>query len=185
MLEVRWARYQGSEVLLVIGKVRHSFAASKSPLQPWVIVRYNGVVVVGHCTCMAGLAETCSHVGALLHWIENTVRISKEVSCTLQSNELIVPRSVKIIPNKQLKDIEFGTTSNHLSTSGAFQTGDCRAEQVDSPTEEENSSFFDAIAMGPGHPMVLSLIPPYSDLFVQAKDNMPITFQPFTNQNIL
>jgi hypothetical protein len=144
VLEVRWRRYQRNEVVLV--KVRHSFAVGKAPLQPWVIVRYNGVVVVGHCTCMAGLAETCSHVGALLHWIENTVRTSKEVSGTSQSNEWIVPRSVKSIPYKQLKDIKFRTTNNHLSTSGAIQTSDCRAEQVDSPTEEEKSSFYDAIA---------------------------------------
>ena len=54
-------------MVVVLGKVRHSYAASKSPLKPWVIIRINGTFEVAHCTCMTGLAETCSHVGAILH----------------------------------------------------------------------------------------------------------------------
>ena len=98
--------HDGSSVVLVTGKVRHSFTASKPPLQPWVIIRYSGVVLVGRCTCMAGLAETCSHVGALLHWVENAVRMAKEVSCTSRPNEWIVPRVTKI-PYQMLKNIDF------------------------------------------------------------------------------
>ena len=44
-------------MVVVLGKVRHSYAASKSPLKPWVVIRTNGTVGVAHCTCMAGLAE--------------------------------------------------------------------------------------------------------------------------------
>ena len=49
-------------MVVVLGKVRHSYAASKSLLKPWVIIQTNGTVEVAHCTCMAGLAETCSHI---------------------------------------------------------------------------------------------------------------------------
>ena len=44
-------------------------------------------LVVAHCTCMAGLAETCSHVGAVLHWVQTAVRVnnlcctSKDMQC--------------------------------------------------------------------------------------------------------
>ena len=133
VLEVRWTDRQGREVVLIIGKVRHSFAASKSPLRPWVIIHNNGTVVVGHCTCMAGLAETCSHVGALLHWVENTIRMSKEVSCTSQSNEWIVPRAVKSIPYQQLKDIQFRPGIN---VSGSCQS-DEQEGSINSPTQDE------------------------------------------------
>ena len=75
VLDVEWKRYNEEGTVLIIGKVKHSYAASKAPLQPWVVVKHSGTVLVGHCTCMAGLAETCSHVGALLHWIEAAIRI--------------------------------------------------------------------------------------------------------------
>ena len=70
VLYIEWKRYMEESIVLIMGKVRHSYAASKPPLQPWVLVQCNGTVLVAHCTCMAGLAETCSHVGALLHWVE-------------------------------------------------------------------------------------------------------------------
>ena len=66
VLEDEW-KCSEEGIVLIIRKVRHSYAASKPPLRPWVLVRCNGTVLVGHCTCMAGLAETCSHVGAVLH----------------------------------------------------------------------------------------------------------------------
>jgi len=62
VLEVEWKEYSKENIVLILGKVRHSYAASKTPLRPWVLVRSNGTILVAHCTCMAGLAETCSHV---------------------------------------------------------------------------------------------------------------------------
>lgn len=70
------------------GIVKHGYRVSKPPLRPRVMVQLwmvlwcvatsptmgngtimNGSVVCGHCTCMAGLAETCPHDGAvILDW---------------------------------------------------------------------------------------------------------------------
>ena len=61
--------YSIKETYLVIGKIKHSYAISKSPLHSRVIIKLNGTVIFGHCTCMAGLGETCSHSGALLFWV--------------------------------------------------------------------------------------------------------------------
>uniref|UniRef100_A0A669BUI7 SWIM-type domain-containing protein n=1 Tax=Oreochromis niloticus TaxID=8128 RepID=A0A669BUI7_ORENI len=44
----------------------HSQRMNETALQPWVIVSTNGRVEAAHCTCMAGVAETCTHVAALL-----------------------------------------------------------------------------------------------------------------------
>ena len=66
-MEIQWKEYCEEGKVVVLSKVRHSYAASKSLLKPWVIIRTNGTVEVAHCTCMAGLAETCSHIGASLH----------------------------------------------------------------------------------------------------------------------
>ncbi len=67
---------------MVLGKVRHSYAASKSLLKPWVIIRTNGTVEVAHCTCMAGLAETWSQIGAILQRVETAVLIRNDTPCT-------------------------------------------------------------------------------------------------------
>ena len=69
--QTNWKVY--SDVVLIRGKVKHSFRVSQPPLQPWVIVQNSGTVVCGHCTCMADLAETCSHVGAVLYWVETAI----------------------------------------------------------------------------------------------------------------
>ena len=107
MLDVEWKRYNEEGTVLIIGKVKHSYAASKALLQPWVVVKHSGTVLVGHCTCMASLAETCSHVGALLHWIEAATRIQDSTSCTSKENQWIMPKSMKAVPFLQLSEIDF------------------------------------------------------------------------------
>ena len=44
----------------------YSMRLNEKLLQPWIVISQSGVVVSAHCDCMAGLAETCTHVGALL-----------------------------------------------------------------------------------------------------------------------
>jgi len=39
-------------------------------LFPWLVLKGCGSVLVAHCTCMAGLGECCSHVGALLFYLQ-------------------------------------------------------------------------------------------------------------------
>lgn len=46
----------------------------------------HGTLEVAHCTCMAGLAETCSHIGAILHWVETAVPICDDTPCTSLEN---------------------------------------------------------------------------------------------------
>ena len=60
-------KYKEERTVLIMGKVRCSYAAYKPPLQPWVLVECSGTVIVAQCTCMAGLGETCFHIGAVLH----------------------------------------------------------------------------------------------------------------------
>ena len=84
ILEHRWKCF--TDCCLIVGKVNHSYALTSSSLQPWVIIKSTGTVVCGHCTCMAGLGETCSHVGALLYWIEYQVRSYADISSTSKLN---------------------------------------------------------------------------------------------------
>ena len=87
-----------NDCCLVIGNVNHSYALSATPLHPWVVVKSSGVVVCGHCTCMAGLSEMCSHVGALLFWLEFIVRKREEISCTSGPNQWLEPDQAGSLP---------------------------------------------------------------------------------------
>ena len=119
MLDVEWKRYNEEGTVLIIGKVKHSYAASKAPLQPWVVVKHSGTVLVGHCTCMAGLAKTCSHVsiGALLHWIEAAIRIQDSTSCTSKEKQWIMPKSMKVVSFLQLSEIDFSAPKRQKLSS--------------------------------------------------------------------
>ncbi|KAH7947549.1 hypothetical protein HPB52_013148 [Rhipicephalus sanguineus] len=50
------------EHIIARTKVNHSQAISSQPLEPWLLVKQDGMVEAAHCTCMAGLGEACSHI---------------------------------------------------------------------------------------------------------------------------
>ncbi|KAL3892042.1 hypothetical protein ACJMK2_004282 [Sinanodonta woodiana] len=61
--------------MLVIAKVRHLQRMNDTPLKTFIIAQQTGIVETAHCDCMAGHGEACSHVGALLVYIETAVRL--------------------------------------------------------------------------------------------------------------
>ena len=91
ILETQWKEGK----VVVLGKVRHSYAASKSFLKPWVIIRTNGTVEAAHCTCMDWLAVTCSYIGAIHHWV--AALIHNETPCTSLEDKWLMPAPVQDI----------------------------------------------------------------------------------------
>ena len=69
----------------------HSQQLNSSPLCPQVTVENNGKVLSGHCTCMARLAEVCTHVAALLFWVEMSVKIHSSKTVTDQKAYWVTP----------------------------------------------------------------------------------------------
>ena len=80
--EPKWKTF--IDCCLVLRKVNHSYAISSPPVEPWVVIKITGEVICGH---MAGLGETCSHVGALLYWIEYQVQRYTAITSTSKPNE--------------------------------------------------------------------------------------------------
>jgi len=39
-------------------------------LLPWIVLKFSGEVLAAHCTCIAGLGECCSHIGAVLFYLQ-------------------------------------------------------------------------------------------------------------------
>lgn len=42
----------------------------------WVALDKDGIILTGHCDCMAGLGEVCSHIGAVFFLLEDWGRLS-------------------------------------------------------------------------------------------------------------
>ncbi|XP_054720573.1 uncharacterized protein LOC129230197 [Uloborus diversus] len=94
---------------LVIGKVRHSQRLSEKPLSPWFLANRQGVIQSAHCTCMAGLGESCTHIAALMFFVQYTVLKREEKSVT--SIEQYWGKPKKSVDFAQVKDIDFSTPS--------------------------------------------------------------------------
>ena len=144
VLSTQWKFCTEVEIVLVVGKVRHSYAATNDPLKPWVLIKCSGAVLVGHCNCMAGLAETCSHVGAILHWVEAAVRIQKNVACTSKGNKWIMPTPKENIPYLELREINFRAPKRlklELSSPSGFISSSVTECKIAPPGEDERDDF--------------------------------------------
>ncbi len=48
-------------------------------LKVWILAKMSGEIVCAHCTCLAGLSETCSHVGAICYAVLNVAESTQSV----------------------------------------------------------------------------------------------------------
>ncbi len=64
-----------TKFVIMKANVNPSQRLNDEPHTPWVAInRVTASVMNAHCTCMAGLRESCTHIGALLFKIEAAVR---------------------------------------------------------------------------------------------------------------
>ena len=69
-------------VVFMCVQVLPSQRMNETPLLPWVIMTSTGEVIAAHCDCMAGLAQTSTHVAALLFKVKAVVRIRQKTTVT-------------------------------------------------------------------------------------------------------
>lgn len=99
----------------------HSQRFREKPLLPWVICELDGKVLAGHCNCMAGLGESCSHVASLLWAIEAGVRLRDSMTVTQKKAYWVLPPSIKDVPYAPIAHIKLQGKSAALSTWRAFR----------------------------------------------------------------
>ena len=75
--------------MILKAEVIPSQRLNENPNLPWVTINLRGKSVnTAHCTCMAGLGESCPHIGALLFKLKLAVSASftkkacANVACT-------------------------------------------------------------------------------------------------------
>ena len=100
----------------------------ENPLLPWVIVESSGKIISGHCNCVAGLGETCSHVASLLWAIEAGVRMRDSMTVTQKKDYWILPPSLKDVPYAPLSQIQF------IGRAGSFAALKSHTARIPAPT---------------------------------------------------
>ena len=173
VLETSWKLY--GDIFLLVGKVQHSYALRETPLKPWVAIKKNGMVECGHCTCMAGLAETCSHVAAILFWLETAIRVHEETTCTSKTNSWLppsMPTARQKVPYTTMEELEKTAVQRKRSVTIPTQKWKEIANQA--PTVQELEELYRDLSLATDRkPAILTLLPSYSVQFVQVSEHVP------------
>ncbi|KAK7893342.1 hypothetical protein WMY93_022494 [Mugilogobius chulae] len=164
---------------IVTAKVLHSQRLSAPPLQPWIIAEANGTVKSAHCTCMAGLGEVCSHVGALLFTVETVARIRDSMTVTQEKAYWLLPSGLKKIEYKPIRLMDFSSAKtkkkrldeqvhSHCASDHQEKTPPCRPAKVTTPemTDDELNAFFHQIQICGTKPVILSVIQGFSEAYI-------------------
>ncbi|XP_060078126.1 uncharacterized protein LOC132557634 [Ylistrum balloti] len=164
--------------ILMSAKVRHSQRMNEAPLQPWVIANSDGTILAAHCTCMAGLGETCTHVGALLFWIEAAVKIRNSKTVTQSPAYWLLPSGIQKVTYDEVRDIDFTSASTKkcrldesITTPPTPTTPTLRAARrndVPTPSKDEVNGFLRRLHESQSKSVLLSLMPGYAEHFKPA-----------------
>ena len=98
----------GSKYCIIKGRCRPSQSVNNPPRKLWIIFEKVGKIRACHCSCMAGLSQTCNHVAAAFYRIESAVRNGlTNPSCTSKPNQWLPSRkTLEDVPGK-IKDLNF------------------------------------------------------------------------------
>ena len=180
-------------------QVRHSQRCNDPLLSCWVIAEKSGEICCAHCTCMAGLGEACSHVAAVLFYLETAARINGESTCTQQKCQWAIPAFQKDIPYVPIKDMDFTSAkAKKRKIDNEINSSDCtpmsthlssRSESVPvrSPDASELKSFLKKLGNCKSKLAILSLIPDYASRYIPKSQlsNFPTPLQSLYNPKYL
>ena len=121
---------------------------------------------------MAGLGETCTHIAAVLFYLEALYRIEEVQTCTQQQCEWIIPASLKSVDYLPIKDIDFTSARGKKrklddTIDISETTKEVSVLSLSSkPTNIEMEQLFADLNLCGTKPAILSLIPKYSDNYI-------------------
>ncbi|KAH7949036.1 hypothetical protein HPB49_004241 [Dermacentor silvarum] len=149
------------------GNVNHSQRLGDGPLKVWVLCMADGSVLTAHCTCMAGVGEACSHIGACLFAVDTGVRMRNEKTCTGKDNAWL-PTYVEKVQFKRLKDIDFTSSRGKkqlLDGSRADVQKKKLRMDIPPPSPEELHKLYMGIKEARTVPAIFSILPGYCEAF--------------------
>ncbi|WAR00104.1 LOW QUALITY PROTEIN: hypothetical protein MAR_024476, partial [Mya arenaria] len=140
--------------------VLHSQQLNEKPLQPWIIAEKDGPIIAGHCTSMAGLGETCTHVASLLFCIE---ALREGHTVTEVPAYWKLPHTFNHVSYAQLKEIDFKSaatrkrkfdTSVDISQESATQPQLNTRKMKNPPSADRVQAFFQNLAHLKSNPAI-------------------------------
>ena len=157
-----------ADKFLVTAKIKHSQRLSVPPAKAWVGVEKCGTVVCAHCNCMAGLGEVCCHIAAILFALDANIQTRKSLSCTSMPCSWLPPsfKSVPFAPISSISDPEKRMKASCSTPSSRSSTSTVMSLQTLTPTTNELDDFFKKLSNTGKKPVILSLVPEYSDAYV-------------------
>lgn len=128
---------------------------------------------------MAGLCEACTHVAAVLFYLETSAKVNAE-TCTQQQCQWVIPAYQREIPYLPVKDINFTSAKrktktvdgNILSAAGSSNTSEQSSSTQSSSTDSIECSglntFFQKLSECGTKPAIaiLSIIDPYAERYI-------------------
>ena len=126
-------------------QVNHSYELRDKQTTTWVAVQNDGLVLFGHCTCMAGLGEVCSHIGALLYDTLAAVNKRRGQTCTDKACYWLEPNmaSVRAVDSAPGSDIQF--TKKQRRTECQQNLQDRTLPKTPAPTQGECLQLYKAL----------------------------------------
>ena len=118
---------------------------------------------------MAGLGETCTHVAAVLFYLEALHRLQGSETCTGRKCEWIMPKFQKDMQYLPIKNIDFSSAKKKKRKLDEVIEGsnstNCLENDVEPAVEvpvcskEDLESFYESLSGSNTKPAILSLIP--------------------------
>ncbi|XP_070179085.1 uncharacterized protein [Littorina saxatilis] len=172
--DVKCYRPDGCQNSVISAKVLHSQRLNEPALSPWIIATSDGNILSAHCTCMAGVGETCTHVGALAFAVDTYTQTKERATCTGVKAYWKVPQGVRGVTPLPAYLINFSSSkAKQTSLSKLVHDENTVApeshlhkslHQVDAPTVHEVRALF-ATLNTQGTANVLTVLPDYCDIF--------------------
>ncbi|XP_059174981.1 uncharacterized protein LOC131955049 [Physella acuta] len=163
----------GSKVV-VVAKVKHSQKAAEKPVEPWLFCQQTGVILAAHCNCMAGLGESCSHIGALLFAIEAGCRLQDNVSTTQKTCQWILPPSLQKVPYLAVADVNFDTPEakkKKLDKQPTINTSVIEKQTQSAPLDKD--TFLEELSKISCASAILSILPKHTYTFRASQTTLP------------
>jgi len=157
-----------SDIFIMKADVKPSQRLNDPPHTPWISINKTTTAVINaHCTCMAGLGESCSHVAALLFKVEAAVRAGyTQRACTeeacIWNNDFkdkvacAEIADVKFYTEKAVENYKKG--NRHRSNSNTLLVD----KEFSPTTENDFSDFLCCLSKQTSKPVVLHC---YSDFY--------------------
>ncbi|XP_014673897.1 PREDICTED: uncharacterized protein LOC106814124 [Priapulus caudatus] len=164
-------------------QVMHSQRPRETPLKPWLIAEKTGKILCGHCDCVAGIGETCTHISALLFYIDTKVRIRDSQTVTQEAAYWKIPSSVKEVTYLPVGEIDFTSAKSKKKILDALVNhsinltpGKRQVKHAPPPSTEDLADFFQKLSVSGSKAAVLSVLPEHCMAFkpVLLADKFPL-----------